>query len=139
MVATSYSLIGGAIIFSFVTATRGLVLPPSPRFRFSRNCQPEKNQLIGSLRNNLNDNNPDRETYFSAIFWISSGSFLLPQLLSSITDPSISGVQRQASIISLLLAKRVYLYSTSFVAMQLAAIRSEVIPNGLGQVTTLNS
>lgn len=87
----------------------------------------------------LSDETKLLSTYTAAFITLPVVSyFIIPLLLNSITDVDVPTEQRQIFIISLLLSKRIFLYSLACSAVQLSAWRSvytssQTQTQGLGQ------
>lgn len=64
-------------------------------------------------------------------------SLIFPQLLTVITDSTLSSRQRQVAIIALLISKRIYIYSWAYSTISTIAYRSISLPSGFGQRTKL--
>lgn len=83
-----------------------------------------------------NNNIPSADNYVRASIWLGVGTFVIPYLISLISDPGIDGSQRQLLFIGLLVFKRVVLYAIGTSTVEIASKRSDSV-SGLGQVNSL--
>jgi len=99
-----------------------------------RNLLMKSNSIDSISNDNSNDNNVNLKLeYILAFIIIPLLSLVIPSLLSVVVDVTTSLNIRNYSIISLLLFKRIYLYTIAIVIVSIAAKRSFALPKELGK------
>ena len=93
------------------------------------------------IDSNNNDSNANLKLEYALAFLIIPLlSIVIPSLLSVVLDVTASLNTRNSSIISLLLFKRLYLYTIAIVGVSIAAKRSYSLPPELGKrLSALNT
>ena len=93
---------------------------------------------LSKEKNDLNESHDFTSTlrskYISAFIVLPIASYTtIPYLLSQVTDFSIEPSNRQLLLLALLLSKRLVLYITAILTVEIIALRSTELTGGLGQ------